>query len=69
MPGLNTGVDTLNGDAGDDTIIWNANSTAPTDGRDLVNGGTEGTAGDTFVINGNASSRDLPHLHAGGGDG
>jgi hypothetical protein len=29
---------------------------APTDGRDIVNGGTEGAAGDTFVINGNASS-------------
>ncbi|XUJ32971.1 calcium-binding protein [Bradyrhizobium japonicum] len=28
----------------------------PTDGRDIVNGGTEGTAGDTFVINGNTSS-------------
>ena len=55
-PGLNAGVDTINGDAGDDTIIWNANSSAPTDGRDLVNGGAEGTAGDTFVINGNASS-------------
>ena len=54
--GLNAGVDTINGDGGDDTIIWNANSSAPTDGRDLVNGGTEGTAGDTFVINGNASS-------------
>ncbi len=54
-PGLNAGADTINGDAGDDTIIWNANAAAPTDGRDVVNGGTEGTAGDTFVINGNAS--------------
>ncbi|KRR02770.1 hypothetical protein CQ12_06750 [Bradyrhizobium jicamae] len=54
-PGLNAGVDTINGDAGDDTIIWSANSLAPTDGRDVVNGGTEGGAGDTFVINGNAS--------------
>ncbi|MBT1515796.1 hypothetical protein KIP88_35580 [Bradyrhizobium sp. SRL28] len=53
--GLNAGVDTINGDAGDDTIIWNANTSAPTDGRDVVNGGTEGGAGDTFVINGNAS--------------
>ena len=25
VPGLNAGVDTVNGDAGDDTIIWNAN--------------------------------------------
>ena len=51
-PGLNLGVDTINGDAGDDTIVWNANASA-TDGRDLVNGGTEGAVGDTFVINGN----------------
>ncbi|KRD96101.1 hypothetical protein ASE63_11805 [Bosea sp. Root381] len=51
--GPNSGIDVVNGDAGDDTIIWNANATGPTDGRDRVNGGTEGTAGDTFVINGN----------------
>ena len=50
------GVDTINGDAGDDTIIWNANAPASTDGRDIVNGGTEGALGDTFVINGNASA-------------
>ena len=56
VPGLNVGADTVNGDAGDDTIIWNANAAAPTDGRDIVNGGTEGAAGDTFVINGNTSS-------------
>jgi len=55
VPGLNAGVDAINGDAGDDTIVWNANPAAPTDGRDLVDGGTEGTAGDTFVINGNTS--------------
>jgi Ca2+-binding RTX toxin-like protein len=54
-PGLNAGVDTINGDAGDDTIIWNANFSGATDGRDVVNGGTEGGAGDTFVINGNAT--------------
>ncbi|WP_455273620.1 peroxidase family protein [Rhizobium herbae] len=58
IPNLNAGVDTVNGDAGDDTIIWNANAAAPTDGRDLVNGGTEGAVGDTFVINGNASMED-----------
>lgn len=52
----NLGVDTINGDAGDDTVIWNANASGATDGRDIVNGGTEGTAGDTFVINGNASA-------------
>ena len=56
VPGLNAGADTVNGDAGDDTIIWNANAAAPTDGRDIVNGGTEGAAGDTFVITGNATS-------------
>ena len=50
-------IDTINGGAGDDTIIWNANATGPTDGRDMVNGGTEGGLGDTFVINGNASPR------------
>ena len=55
-PGLNAGADTVNGGAGDDTIVWNANAAAPTDGRDIVNGGTEGAAGDTFVINGNTSS-------------
>ena len=49
-------MDTVNGDAGDDTIIWNANAAAPTDGRDIVNGGTEGAVGDTFVITGNATS-------------
>lgn len=55
-----TGNDTLNGDAGDDTFNWNANnatatSLANSDGRDIVNGGTEGQAGDTFVITGNSA--------------
>lgn len=55
-----TGNDTLNGDAGDDTFNWNANtataaSLVNSDGRDIVNGGTEGGAGDTFVINGNSA--------------
>jgi Ca2+-binding RTX toxin-like protein len=55
-----TGNDTVNGDAGDDTFVWNANNAAAnsltnSDGRDMVNGGTEGAAGDTFVINGNAA--------------
>ncbi|SFJ28160.1 Ca2+-binding protein, RTX toxin-related [Phyllobacterium sp. CL33Tsu] len=54
--GANSGVDTINGDAGDDTIIWNANAAAPSDGRDIVNGGTENALGDTFTINGNASA-------------
>jgi Ca2+-binding RTX toxin-like protein len=52
-PGLNAGVDTINGDTGDDTIVWNANASGATDGRDVVNGGTEDFAGDTFEINGN----------------
>jgi Ca2+-binding RTX toxin-like protein len=57
IPGLNAGVDTVNGGNGDDTIVWNANAVAgPTDGKDMVNGGTEGTAGDTFSIVGNASA-------------
>ena len=55
-----TGNDTLNGDAGDDTFNWNANNAAVgsltnSDGRDVVNGGTEGGAGDTFVITGNGA--------------
>jgi Ca2+-binding RTX toxin-like protein len=55
------GDDTVNGNDGNDTIIWNANPPPPpatnvTDGRDLVNGGTEAGLGDTFVVNGNATS-------------
>ena len=55
-----TGNDTLNGDDGDDTFNWNANNATATsltnsDGRDIVNGGTEGGLGDTFVINGNGA--------------
>ena len=56
VPGLNAGADTINGGTGDDTINWNANAAAPTDGRDIVDGGTEGALGDTFVITGNATS-------------
>ncbi|TXR46370.1 peroxidase family protein [Phyllobacterium endophyticum] len=56
-----TGNDTLNGDAGDDTFNWNANTPPPpatnvTDGRDVINGGIEGTLGDTFVITGNSQA-------------
>ena len=50
------GIDTLNGDDGDDTFIWNANASGATDGRDIVNGGTEGGAGDTFVVNGTSTA-------------
>ena len=45
------GADTINGGAGDDTIVWNTG-----DGRDIVDGGTEDTIGDTFVINGSADA-------------
>ena len=51
-----TGSDIVNGGDGDDTIIWNANTSGATDGRDVVDGGAEGTAGDTFVLNGNAGA-------------
>ena len=40
----NGGSDVVNGGAGDDTIIWNANPSGLTDGRDVVDGGTEGAA-------------------------
>ncbi|WP_210168345.1 peroxidase family protein, partial [Devosia sp. Root685] len=52
----NLGVDTINGDNGDDTIVWNANAANPTDSRQVVNGGAEGLAGDTFAINGRAGA-------------
>jgi Ca2+-binding RTX toxin-like protein len=56
------GNDTVNGNAGSDVITWGVTNPivfiAPnglSDGRDLVNGGTEPLTGigDTFVINGN----------------
>lgn len=47
------GNDVVNGGGDDDTIIWNANTSGAADGRDVVDGGAEGAAGDTFVINGN----------------
>ncbi|TCM71149.1 peroxidase family protein, partial [Rhizobium sp. BK068] len=54
------GNDTIAGGAGDDTISWSATSLLgfdiATDGRDVINGGTEGTVGDTVVINGSAST-------------
>ncbi|NTJ43914.1 calcium-binding protein [Agrobacterium larrymoorei] len=56
-----TGNDTINAGAGDDVITWNANLSffpffQPTDGRDIVDGGTEGTVGDTFIVNGNLTT-------------
>lgn len=41
---------------GDDTIIWNANNSGSTDGRDFIDGGSNGTAGDTFVVNGRGNT-------------
>ena len=49
-----TGNDVINAGAGDDTILWNASLLLNQDGRDVVNGGTEGAAGDTFLVNGDA---------------
>ena len=56
------GNDTINAGAGDDTIVWNANNASGnsnngTDGRDVIDGGTNGSAtGDTFIVNGSNSS-------------
>lgn len=63
-----TGNDTLNGDAGDDTFNWNANNAAAnsltnSDGRDVVNGGTEGGAGDTFAITGNSGAAETYRIY------
>ena len=54
------GNDTVLAGGGDDTISWNASSIfgidTGTDGRDLIDGGTETSVGDTFQINGAASA-------------
>ncbi|WP_132257159.1 beta strand repeat-containing protein, partial [Methylobacterium segetis] len=48
-----TGNDIVNGGDGDDVITWSASFLGLTpDGRDVVNGGTEGAGGDRFVVNG-----------------
>ena len=44
------GNDTVNGGGDDDTIVWNAG-----DGRDVINGGANGGAGDTLEINGDVA--------------
>jgi hypothetical protein len=46
-----TGNDFLNGGADDDTVSWSVN-----DGSDIVDGGSNGTTGDTFIINGNTGT-------------
>ncbi len=63
-----TGNDTLNGDDGDDTFTWNANNATATsltnsDGRDVINGGAEGAAGDIFVITGNAAAAETYRIY------
>jgi Ca2+-binding RTX toxin-like protein len=56
------GNDTINAGDGDDFIVWNANNASSNnnngaDGRDIIDGGANGTAqGDTFTVNGNSSS-------------
>ncbi|MBD1205160.1 MAG: heme peroxidase, partial [Rhodobacteraceae bacterium] len=49
------GNDTISAGAGDDVIVWNTDLPAfgSPDGNDVVDGGTEGTLGDTFQVNGN----------------
>ena len=46
------GDDVVNGGSGDDTIHWTAPETG-SGGWDVIDGGSEGIAGDTFVIEGN----------------
>lgn len=63
-----TGNDVVNGDAGDDTFNWNANNAAAnslinSDGRDVVNGGAEGGAGDTFAITGNSGAAETYRIY------
>ncbi|WP_218463706.1 peroxidase family protein [Maritimibacter sp. DP1N21-5] len=43
---------------GDDTIEWSAGSNS-NDGRDYVDGGAEGSSGDTFVVNGNSTAENF----------
>jgi Ca2+-binding RTX toxin-like protein len=49
-----TGDDILNGGSGDDTIRWTAPATG-SGGWDVIDGGSEGIAGDTFVLTGNSA--------------
>ncbi|WGV15978.1 peroxidase family protein [Fuscovulum ytuae] len=51
------GNDVILAGGGDDLIRWSAsNFSNSTDGFDVIDGGTEGTAGDTFEVNGNNSA-------------
>ena len=48
------GNDTVNAGGGDDTINWSVG-----DGRDFVDGGANGAAGDRFIVNGDDTRRGL----------
>jgi Ca2+-binding RTX toxin-like protein len=54
----NEGNDTIRAGAGNDSIIWDIDNAGPSDGRDIVDGGTEiaGSAGDIFTVDGNSES-------------
>ncbi|OWY06651.1 peroxidase family protein [Thioclava sp. IC9] len=52
------GNDTITGGAGDDSFVWTVTNQRPNrperpDGRDFVDGGANGAAGDRFVVSGN----------------
>lgn len=54
------GNDTITGGAGNDSIVWNVTNgnffnPARPDGRDFVDGGANGAAGDRFIVTGNNS--------------
>ena len=54
-----TGNDVINAGGGDDVVEWSATrflGFTITDGRDRIDGGENGAAGDTFVINGAATA-------------
>lgn len=51
-----TGDDIVLAGGGDDNIVWNANNGGITDGRDIVDGGANGAAGDRFTATGNGSA-------------
>lgn len=55
------GNDTITGGSGNDAILWNVTNPRPnrparSDGRDFVDGGGNGAAGDRFTITGNRTS-------------
>lgn len=56
------GDDIVQAGTGNDTIIWNANDSVPTDGFDVVDGGT--SAADTFVLNGQGGTTETFRIYA-----